>query len=557
MLHLTPYAVSGILLFLTYFPLFLFVHWKGRTKVSRVFAYHLLSVSGWGPAAMCIGFSKHWPYLSVVGWTWGYVSVLYIPVILTHCILLLTQNRYIRYILPVIYGQAVIFTVLTLMGRLYEPEFVYKFDSMWFPAGNHLFLVSFLIWELIIAAAHSYLIYYWWRSHPEKKKQLIMLILAIPVGFGGGTMNYLPSLFGGLDIYPWGNFLVPFYSLMLAYAILHYQFLDISFVLRKGLIYAVTIVLISVMYYSTILVLEPVLNRFLGSHTAVSGLLAALILGVFFAPLRLKVEALVDATVFRGYTQEMARQNTLMQDELVRSEKFKMVSEITRRIVYEIRNPLTAIKTHNLLGLKRMDDKAFVEKKTQAIDRQVDRINDLLQQLLTFSNPSALNLQKHSIHAVIEDVLNIFRREFAEFKVEVVKNFEAKDVLLRLDPVQMRQALFHLIENAVEAMDKRGGGTLIVATQVRSSDEVRQINLQAEAQKYFEIALTDTGVGIPAENLRSIFDPFFSPQSTEETVQKVGLGLSITHRIIKEHNGFISVESAPGKTTFTIELPIS
>lgn len=135
------------------------------------------------------------------------------------------------------------------------------------------------------------------------------------------------------------------------------NFLTIFF--RKTLVYILLITSICGLYLITLMLCRPIIEALVGSQTIFSGLLAALILGLVYAPMRLRIEHLVDTTLFKGYRKEMERQKQLIEEELVRSEKFKMVSTITRGIIYEMRNPLTSIKTRGLLIPKEQLTKIF------------------------------------------------------------------------------------------------------------------------------------------------------------------------------------------------------
>lgn len=548
MVQLNPFAISGILTAVTFFPLFIFIYAKGQTKVAKLFAFHCFCVTGWGVGAFLVAIEKN-PVVALELWKWVYFFPLFIPVSLMHCIAEMINLRYKKIILGFCYAQAVFFVFASLSGWLSDGLRV-KF-GMYFFNGDYRLWISFFIWEGIVSGAHTMLIWYYWKSHPEKRQQLIFLIAAMVIGFFGGTMNFLPGL--GFDIYPVGNFLVPVYSIMVAYAILQYQLLDISFVLRKGVIYASLIIIISTLYFFTFLLCRPVIAGLVGveNQSVVPGIIAAIFLTFFYAPLRLKIEDFVDATLFRGYNEEITRQNQMMEQELIRSEKFKVASEVMRSVVYQIRNPLTTIKTRSVLILQKLENREFIEKSAKTIDEQVEKVNELLHQLLKFSNPSAPKMEQYSIYNVIEDVITILNREFMENNIELKKDFHtSENQLLRLDPVQLRQALYNIMSFSVHSMPN--GGSLSVSTNIQ---EKMGLGLQGTFQNYFSLEISDTGRGIGNEDLPRIFDPFHAKEASEE---KIDLGLSTAHRIIKEHGGVIDVKSTLDKgTKFSIFIPIT
>ena len=545
MWQMNPYALSGILICLTFFPLFFFTWLKGQTKVARYFSYHLLSVGLWGLGTILVGLN-HDPEAVYRIWNVAYCIVLFIPVFLVHSILIMT-NKLTRLLLLLTYGQAILFVITTLLGLTF-PGIKFMFNSLYYNQGGRLYLASIVIWLWLVFFAHTLLLNHYVICFPKKKKQISLLMLAIPLGFGGGLTNFLPGL--GIDLYPIGNFLIPFYSMIVAYAIFQYQFLEITYVLRKGLTFIILISIISTMYFVAILLLEPIFKKLLGFESFIPGILAALFLGFIFAPLRMKVEYLVNRAFFKESFQEMVRQNELLRQELIRSEKFRMVSSIARGIVYEIRNPITSIKALSQHIFKKSENKDFVETSSLSIDRQVERINNLLEQLLKFSNLSAPEFKLTSIQMVIEDVLGILQREFSERDIKLIKQFQTfNGEVLKADSGQLRQALYNIMFYAIESMPN--GGTLTLTTGIKPFSEIIQKNFDPTIQDFFEMTIHDTSLGIPKENLPYIFDPFFNPGEN-----RLSLSLSIAHKIIKEHSGNIIVESEVNKgTTFIVELP--
>jgi signal transduction histidine kinase len=166
------------------------------------------------------------------------------------------------------------------------------------------------------------------------------------------------------------------------------------------------------------------------------------------------------------------------------------------------------------------------------------RIDGLVQELLNFAKPSPPQLKQVNIHQLIEQTLDLLNNEIIRHKINLNTSFENKNILVHIDPKQIKQALLNIFLNAIEAMPN-GGRLGVIA--------------RSEATKQsFIIEITDSGCGINPKDLPHIFDPFFSKKD-----HGTGLGLSITHEIIKNHNGKILTESELGKrTTFRIELPL-
>jgi two-component system sensor histidine kinase HydH len=218
----------------------------------------------------------------------------------------------------------------------------------------------------------------------------------------------------------------------------------------------------------------------------------------------------------------------------------KSIAILASGMAHEIKNPLTPIKTFSEQLPSHLDDKEFLLKFSRIINKEVDRIDSLVQELLNFAKPSPPQLKQVNIHQLIEQTLDLLNNEIIRHKINLNISFENKNILISIDSKQIKQALLNIFLNAIEAMPNRG--TLTINTSV-IANAVKQSLI---------IEISDTGCGIDAKDLPHIFDPFFSKKD-----HGTGLGLSITHEIIKNHNGRILAESELGKgTAFRIELPL-
>ncbi len=201
------------------------------------------------------------------------------------------------------------------------------------------------------------------------------------------------------------------------------------------------------------------------------------------------------------------------------------------------KNPLTAIKTFCEFLPRKYHDQEFINKFVPIVTREVDRIDELVHELLEYAKPSPLELKPMSMHKLITDTLKLLNSQTISKHIEIIRELDNENEKeLYLDPKQIKQALLNIFLNAFEAMPQ--GGSLRITTFF--------------APTRFTLKITDTGCGIDKEDLPLIFDPFFTKKESG-----TGLGLSITHGIITEHNGRIFAESVVGRgTTFRIELPI-
>jgi signal transduction histidine kinase len=226
------------------------------------------------------------------------------------------------------------------------------------------------------------------------------------------------------------------------------------------------------------------------------------------------------------------------QKQLFQADKLKSLGTVAAGLAHEIKNPLTSIK-----GLSQLvkisheeNDESFFRQFDQIVPRQLDRINQLVERLNQFSKPPELKRSLTQINKLLEDTLGLFENKCKQQKIQIVKELETLPTL-SADPDQLSQVFMNLIVNAIEAMPS--GGTLKVKSYL-----FEKFNLAVE--------ISDSGMGIPEEDLEHIFDPFFTtkPNGT-------GLGLSIVYQIIQEHQGSIEVKSKVGEgTSFKLTFKI-
>ena len=232
--------------------------------------------------------------------------------------------------------------------------------------------------------------------------------------------------------------------------------------------------------------------------------------------------------------QEMQQTHMLMR----RTDRLASLGSLTANLAHEIRNPMVTIKTFLDLFPQRYRDKEFRGDFLKLTSSELDRLNTLVTQLLSFARPAQPNVEKGDINQVLEDVINLVTVEANKRDIAIDANLqETRQVLLDAD--QMKQVFLNIFLNAFEAIKKRG------RISVMSRD------IQKNGNAYVQVEITDNGKGIPEKILEHIFDPFFT------TKQKGGgLGLSISHQIVEEHKGTIEVETRAKKgTTFLINIP--
>jgi len=240
-----------------------------------------------------------------------------------------------------------------------------------------------------------------------------------------------------------------------------------------------------------------------------------------------------------------------LEIQFVQSQKMQAVGQLAGGVAHDFNNLLTAMIGFCDLLLLRFQpgDPSFAD--IMQIQQNANRAANLVRQLLAFSRQQALQPRVLNITDVLVDLSHLLRRLIGEnIELKVVHGRELG--LAKVDQGQLEQVIINLAVNARDAMPN--GGTLTISTtNVRLTRDQRRGHERMPAGDYVLIEVADTGVGIPAENMSRIFDPFFS---TKELGSGTGLGLSTVYGIVRQTGGFVFVESRPGRgAVFEIYLP--
>ncbi|WP_417814673.1 ATP-binding protein [Thalassospira alkalitolerans] len=241
-----------------------------------------------------------------------------------------------------------------------------------------------------------------------------------------------------------------------------------------------------------------------------------------------------------------------LEEQFAQSQKMQAVGQLAGGVAHDFNNLLTAMIGFCDLLLSRHGpgDPSFAD--IMQIKQNANRAANLVRQLLAFSRRQTLQPKIINITDALAEMSNLLRRLIGE-KIDL-KVSHGRDVgLVKVDPGQLDQVIINLVVNARDAM-AANGGTLTVQTGTEIVDEARNTGTELiPPGDYIRIEVSDTGIGIPKDNLTRIFEPFFS---TKQRGEGTGLGLSTVYGIVKQTGGFVAVQSEPGVgTTFTIYLP--
>jgi two-component system sensor histidine kinase HydH len=264
------------------------------------------------------------------------------------------------------------------------------------------------------------------------------------------------------------------------------------------------------------------------------------LVGLFFLVVLGASAGLIGVALFWNKTlarQVEAKTKELVdsQERLVHSERFAAVGEAAAYVSHEIKNPLMVIGGMASQVERRLAQDPGSQEKLQIIQREVRRLESFLGELRDFLRPAAPTKREVDVNRVIEDVENLMVDAAREKGVSLEGQLDPRLPKIEADPDQLEQVLLNLVKNALEATEE--AGRIVLASGSR------------DGQIWFSVQ--DTGKGMPEEVLEKIFHPFFTTKD-----KGTGLGLAVIHKIITDHHGTITVDSAAGEgSTFTVQLP--
>ncbi|MBN2163533.1 MAG: hypothetical protein JXR25_11625 [Pontiellaceae bacterium] len=240
-----------------------------------------------------------------------------------------------------------------------------------------------------------------------------------------------------------------------------------------------------------------------------------------------------------------------LEAQVRRADQLSSVGTLAAGMAHEIKNPLVTIKTFTQLLPHRFSDEDFRQDFSSLVAHEVERIDGIVNQLLSFSKPTKPHLVPMNLHPTLQQILKLTHEQMSQHNIIVKDQLTASTDNIMGDAKLLSQALINLTLNAVEAIGKNG--TITIGTSNCIYHFANGGGTGKPVKKNcIRIQISDTGQGIKEESLQKIFDPFFTSKS-----EGTGMGLSVAHGIISEHHGVIEVESDIGKgTTFYLYIPL-
>ena len=529
--YLKYFSITGLVNFTGILILALFVLIKNpRSKVNVRFFIFNLTVAGWS-----FGYI-FWPLANNAQEALFWFRVLhasstFISITFFHFVITLLNLKKPKLLKLGYFGSLIIFSFV------FTPYFIEEMVPIgifpyWGVAGPfyYLFVVNFLVFGLLsmIFLFKSYRE----SSDSKKRNQLKYILAATAAGYLCGSTNF-PQFFG-ISFPPYLNGLTIMYVALFVYAIVAHKLLDINIIFQKTLIYSILATIITLLYFGIVLFVENVFRVYYGYKSFFLSFLVITFFLLLLQPLKNIVQRFLDKYFFHGTIEQIDEENIRLREEIQKSEKMKAIATLAAGMAHEIKNPLTSIKTFTEYIDQKQGDPAFLNKFKQIVGGEVDKINFIVKQLLEFSKPVELKLQSANVNDLLDQTLGLLNNEFLKHSIQIDKSYSILPDI-RVDPSQTKQVFLNILLNAIDSMRNKG---ILTITTKNNQDKIL-------------ITIKDTGTGISKEDLKHIFDPFFSKKDGG-----AGLGLSVVHGIIEKHGGNIKVNSTIGEgTSFEIIFP--
>ncbi len=248
------------------------------------------------------------------------------------------------------------------------------------------------------------------------------------------------------------------------------------------------------------------------------------------------------ARSFAGMTDNLRRNSAQLertQAQLVQSEKLASIGEMAAAVAHGLRNPLASLRAAAQL-VRRHPESPSSREHLDAIIEEVDRLDRRISHLLSFSRPAPYHPMPENVARLVEGLLPAFQGPLKDQGIELQLDLSKTLPEVRVDPMQLEQALVELVSNALDAMPN--GGRLQIGAHAFNG---------GPSEPEVAIEVSDTGGGIPAATLPSVCEPFFTTRQ-----EGTGLGLAIAKRYVEQNGGRLEIESREGAgTTVRVRLP--
>lgn len=242
-----------------------------------------------------------------------------------------------------------------------------------------------------------------------------------------------------------------------------------------------------------------------------------------------------------------------LESNVQRADRLTSIGTMAAGMAHEIKNPLQSIKTFTQLLLDRYDDADFRNTFAEVVPPEVDRIDNIVTRLLHFARPQPVSFRLHDLRHIINNVFALVENQMRKTGVSLYLDLPDENVGVMADNQQLHQVFLNLVLNAMESMVESHNP----AIEVQVSTGHGRLQQKGTGLRHdvpcVRAVIRDRGCGISREHMKQLFTPFFTTKADGS-----GLGLSVVHGIITEHQGVIDVSSTPGiGTSFTVTFPLA
>ncbi len=509
----------------------IFVFWKNpRKSLNQIWCSLSVLVGLWSLSnALMVSSTEYLPALR-----WARLleaHACFIAAMFLHFVYTLLQRTKRLHTISIYYLIAGLFALLTLCTSLIVDTVRPKASFTYYTHYGSLAWLYIMFFLFVVIIAHKELWLGIRSARGTERNRLLYVFSAGLLGFGMGSSGFLTGY--DLPVKDVGS-LTFLYAFPITYAILKYQLMDITFVIRRTLVYSALTALLTAGYFLFILITERWFQALVGYNSFLITAGAAFLLAISFIPMKNRIQTTVDRLFFKGSLPQLAEEQRRLRAHLREADQQKAVSIFAAGMAHEIKNPLATLQTFAEHLPNKYGDPTFRERFARLIPQEVAKIDRIVREVLAVARPAPPQLQTATLRQVVEEVLELLSDRLVNQRVRVVRAYGI-DGACRIDTVQVKQALLNLILNSLEAMPE--GGTLTIGL--------------ARANGHLNLSLQDTGCGIAPDLLPQLGTPFVTTK-----LGGTGLGVAIVQGILEAHGGRITFQSRPGAgTTVMVRLP--
>lgn len=382
-MHFNLFSIAGIVLATTCFFLTFILLLYGKSYLHKIWALFNFIVGIWGLGAFYIGQIQEYEKALMI-WRAVHLAVIFIPVLNYHVVYILFNLRQ-KKILYLIYCQGVVFSYIALTSPLFIPKVKFVFNSFYYDVAGPFFYPFFAVWSAIVGYSHYLLFSVFNKAEGRLRSQILYFFIGTALGFSGGITNFLPAL--GINSYPFGNFTIPIYCLVVTYAILRYRLLDVTVAITRTSIFIAVYSIVLGLPFILAFGWKEILNNLIGENWWLVPLISSTVLAT-------------GGPYVYGYVQQRAEDRLLAEQRqyqaTLRQASLGMgrIKDLKRLLQLIVHIVTRAVRIeHCEIYLLHEDSKKYVLKasKSNTIVPQSNyldaKINPLIKELLTQKEP--------------------------------------------------------------------------------------------------------------------------------------------------------------------------